>query len=181
MKAKRVLLVAAAVLVGFVARIAGQHTTFDYPQWRGQDRDGAASALSEPTSWPETLTRRWQVDVGEGYATPLVIGNTLCVFTRRGDDEVVTALSADKGQVMWQTGYRAPYVPGSPAAAHGAGPKATPAFHEGKLFTLGISGIVAAFDGSSGKLLWRTPPPSEPPHFGAASSPVAPGGKRTGA
>jgi outer membrane protein assembly factor BamB len=103
------------------------------------------------------------------------VGNPVYVFTRRGDDEVMTALNVATGQVMWQTGYPAPYVPGSPAAAHGAGPKATPAFHQGKLFTLGISGIVAAFDGSSGKLLWRTPAPSEPPYFSAASSPVAEG------
>jgi outer membrane protein assembly factor BamB len=60
----------------------------------------------------------------------------------------------------------------SPTAAHGAGPKATPAFHDGKLFTLGISGIVAAFDAVSGKLLWRTEAPAEHPYFSAASSPL---------
>jgi outer membrane protein assembly factor BamB len=85
----------------------------------------------------------------------------------------MTALDAATGQVVWQAGYPAPYMPGSPAAAHGVGPKATPAFHDGKLFTLGISGIVAAFDGVTGKLLWRTAAPSEHPYFSAASSPVA--------
>jgi len=175
MKADSALLVVPGILIGFVATVAGQHPPLDYPQWRGQNRDGAASAFSEPTSWPETLTQRWQVEVGEGYATPLVVGNTVYVFTRRGDDELMTALNVATGQVIWQTSYPAPYIPGSPAAAHGAGPKATPAFHQGKLFTLGISGIVAAFDGSNGKLLWRTPAPSEPPYFSAASSPVAEG------
>ena len=175
MNANRALPVLVAILVAVVAKVAGQHAALDYPQWRGQDRDGSASAFSEPTSWPETLTRKWQVQVGEGYATPLVVGNTVYVFTRRSEDEVMLALNAATGEVMWETGYPAPYVPGSPAAAHGAGPKATPAFHEGKLFTLGISGIVAAFDGSSGKLLWRTPAPPEPPYFSAGSSPVAAG------
>ena len=46
-------------------------------------------------------------------------------------------------------------------------------FYNGKLFTLGISGIVAAFDASTGGLLWRTDPPEEPPFFSAASSPVS--------
>jgi len=60
-----------------------------------------------------------------------------------------------------------------PTKAHGAGPKSTPLFHNGKLYTLGINGIVSAFDGASGKLLWRKPAPSEQPFFGTASSPIA--------
>jgi hypothetical protein len=37
------------------------------------NRDGAASAFIEPRAWPDTLTRRWKTEVGEGYATPIVI------------------------------------------------------------------------------------------------------------
>jgi hypothetical protein len=58
MKANPALLVVPGILVGFVATVAGQHPPLDYPQWRGQNRDGAASAFSEPASWPETLTQR---------------------------------------------------------------------------------------------------------------------------
>ena len=65
--------------------------------------------------------------------------------------------------------------PANPAAAHGSGPKATPLFHEGKLFTLGISGIVTAFDAANGEIRWRTPEPAEVPFFSAASSPVGVG------
>ncbi|MDA0206430.1 MAG: PQQ-like beta-propeller repeat protein [Acidobacteria bacterium] len=145
----------------------------DYPQWRGQHRDGSASAFAEPSIWPKTLTQRWKVEVGAGYATPLVVGDSIYCFTRRRGDEVMTALDASTGQELWHTSYAAPYAPLDAAAAHGAGPKATPAFHDGKLFTLGVSGVVAAFDASSGRLLWRTADPPEPALFGAASSPVA--------
>ena len=144
----------------------------DYPQWRGPQRDGAASAFVAPKSWPAALTRRWKVDVGSGYSTPLVVGDVVYVFTRRDGSEVLTALNARTGEEHWRSGYPAPYSPGQPAAAHGAGPKATPLFHEGRLFTLGISGILAAFDPRGGKLLWQTPPPAEHPFFGAASSPL---------
>ena len=129
-------------------------------------------AFVEPKSWPEALTRRWKVDVGEGYATPLVIGDTVYVFTRRAGNEMMTALNARTGAEQWRSSYPAPYSPSQPAATHGAGPKATPLYHEGKLFTLGISGIVSAFDAATGKLLWQTPPPAEPPFFSAASSPL---------
>ena len=153
-----------------------QDASLDYPQWRGQLRDGGASAFVEPAKWPETLTRRWRVEVGEGYATPLVVGATVYAFTRREEREGITALDAATGAVRWRSDYPARFSPGGPAASHGAGPKATPLFHEGKLFTLGISGIVAAFDPASGKLLWRTADPTEPPFFGAASSPVGDAG-----
>ena len=102
----------------------------------------AASEFSEPTSWPERLTRRWKVIVGEGYATPIVVGNTVYSFTRRDNNEVLMALKVTSGKTLWQTSYAAPYTVANPAAAHGACPKATPLFHNGRLYTLGISGIV---------------------------------------
>jgi hypothetical protein len=151
----------------------GQSSPQDYPQWRGQSRDGAASSFSEPATWPDSLTRRWKVDVGDGYATPIVVGSVVYVFTRRDASEVMMALDAGTGKEIWRTSYPAPYTPGSPAAVHGAGPKATPLFYNGTLFSLGISGIVSAFDASSGKLVWQTPAPAEHPFYGASVSPVA--------
>ncbi len=120
--------------------------------------------------------RGWQVDVGEGYATPLVVGDVVYVFTRREGREVIAALDAATGVERWRSSYPVPYTPSSPTAAHGSGPKATPLFHEGKLFTVGITGIVSAFDASSGKQLWQTDAPAEVPFYSAAASPVgAPG------
>lgn len=152
-----------------------QRSPHDYPQWRGQSRDGAASAFDEPASWPDTLTRRWKVDVGEGYGTPLVVADTVYVFARRNGTEVMTALSADTGRERWRTSYPAPYAPATPAAVHGVGPKATPLFHQGKLYSLGITGIVSAFDASTGELAWQTPAAAEHPPYGTAASPVADG------
>jgi outer membrane protein assembly factor BamB len=160
------------MLVATAAPVARQDAPGDYPQWRGRDRSGSASMFAEPAVWPDTLTRRWRVDVGEGYATPLVVGDSVYAFTRRDGREGVTALDAATGSARWRSDYAAPYAPASPAAAHGAGPKATPLFYQGRLFTLGISGIVAAFDPSTGQPLWRTSDPSEAPYFSAASSPL---------
>ena len=79
----RSLFMAAAVLIGFAAAASAQGSPQDYPQWRGRNRDGAASGFKEPKAWPEKLTRRWKVEVGEGYATPIVVGKTVYAFTRR--------------------------------------------------------------------------------------------------
>jgi outer membrane protein assembly factor BamB len=164
------------LLVAFACVAAGaldaQRGSRDYVQWRGQQRDGSASAFVEPKQWPDALTRRWRVDVGEGYATPLIVGDIVYVLTRLNEQEGITALDASTGRQRWRTSYAAPYTPSKPAAAHGAGPKSTPLYHDGRLFTLGISGIVTAFDVRSGKQLWQTAPPKEAPFYGAAVSPL---------
>ncbi len=148
----------------------------DYPQWRGPDRDGAASSFVEPKAWPKVLTRRWRALVGEGYATPLIIRDIVFVFTRQAGHEMLIAIDANTGKEQRRSSYPAPYSPGHPAAAHGAGPKATPLYHEGTLFTLGVSGIVSAFDAATGARLWQAPPVAEPPYFSAASSLVGDSG-----
>jgi len=170
--APRWLFVGAALLIACVGTVAAQGSGRDYPQWRGVNRDGAASAFAEPAMWPEALTRKWKVDVGEGYATPLVVANIVYIFTRRNGTEVMTALDAETGQERWHTSYPAPYAPARLAAAHGVGPKATPLFHNGGLFTLGITGIVSAFDAATGKIAWQTPAAPEHPSYGMAVSPV---------
>jgi outer membrane protein assembly factor BamB len=163
---------ASVVLASLSTAVLFAQGPLDYPQWRGHDRDGAASSFVEPAAWPETLTRRWKIAVGEGYATPVVVGDTVYAFTRADGLEELTAIDATSGAERWRSKYAAPYTPSQPAAAHGAWPKATPLFYDGRLFTLGISGIVAAFDTRSGKLLWQSAPPAEAPFFGAASSPL---------
>jgi len=169
---KKITWLACALLLLAYTEVVAQQSLKDYPQWRGRNRDGAASEFFEPKSWPEKLTLRWKVTVGEGYATPILVGNTVYSFTRRDGNEVLMALNASSGKILWQTSYSAPYTVANPAAAHGAGPKATPLFHHGRLYTLGISGIMSAFDAATGKLVWQTPAPSEHPYFGMAVSPI---------
>jgi outer membrane protein assembly factor BamB len=116
---------------------------------------------------------RWKVEVGEGYATPIVVGNRVYTHTRQGANEVMSALDSASGKVVWQTNYAAPYKMNPATKNHGQGPKSTPLFLDGKLYTLGISGIVSAFDAGSGKLLWQKPAPPVDPMYGTATSPIA--------
>jgi outer membrane protein assembly factor BamB len=162
-RTRRLCIVACEAIAALVSVHA--QGALDYPQWRGKSRDGAASGFVEPASWPQTLKRQWTVNVGDGYATPLVVGDIVYVFTRRDGQEVLTALEGANGKELWRSGYGAAYSPSQPTMVHGSGPKATPLFLEGKIFTQGISGIVSAFDASSGKRLWQTREPAEHPFF----------------
>jgi outer membrane protein assembly factor BamB len=155
-----------------VIDVDGQQGPADWPQWRGPNRDGAAASFTEPASWPDHLTRKWKVDAGLGYATPILVGNRVYMYARRDDNEVLTALAVDTGQVVWQSSYPAPFTMNPAAAGHEKGPKSTPAFANGKLYTLGMSGMVTAFDAATGRQLWQKPAPPVGPLYGTAMSPL---------
>lgn len=160
--------IAAAIAPGF-ARAQ------DWPQWRGPARDGSAAAgvLADNPS------ARWKVQVGEGHSSPLVAGHSVYQFARQGDREIVMAFNLDTGKRLWQSGYAAPYEINPAARAHGKGPKSTPVIHAGKLYTLGMSGVVLCTSASEGGVLWRYDTAGKFKHtaplFGVAASPLIDG------
>ena len=137
----------------------------DWPQWRGPNRDASAASFTPPARWPEQLTQRWKIDVGLGYATPIVVGNRVYMFARQGENETMAALDAANGSVLWRTGYPVSFTMNSGAAQHGPGPKSTPAFSGGKLFAIGMTGIATSFDAATGKILWQKPGTGVVPTF----------------
>lgn len=146
-----------------------------WPQWRGPARDGVASAFTVPATWPAQLTKKWSATVGLGHSSPVVSGNRVVVHTRQDNREIAAAYDLASGKQLWQDGVDAPYTMNSAATGHGPGPKSTPAIADGRVFTLGISGIFSAHDLATGKLLWRKNAPPAPPEFGTASSPIVDG------
>jgi outer membrane protein assembly factor BamB len=152
--------------------LSAQSRPADWAQWRGPNRDGVAGSFTAPKAWPDQLTRKWKVDVGLGYATPILVGDRIYMYARRGDDEVMMALEAETGKTIWQTSYPAPYTMNPAAARHEKGPKSTPTFANGKLYTLGMSGIVTAYDAATGKQLWQKPASTPGPLYGTAMSPL---------
>ena len=165
---------AAALFVLMSAVTAAQGTRTDWSQWRGPNRDGAATA-PVPAEWPAKLTKRWELSVGSGHSSPVVAGDRVVVHARQGDREIIRAVALSTGKELWRNEYAAPYSVNSAAQAHGPGPKSTPAIAAGRVFTFGIGGIFSAVDLATGKLLWRTPPPEVLPDFGTAMSPLADG------
>jgi outer membrane protein assembly factor BamB len=170
---KPILSLAFAVVLLDAASAQPPRPSADWPQWRGPNRDGAVTSWVEPKAWPETLTAKWKIPVGIGYATPIVVGDRVFVFTRQDADEVLQAIDAATGKQIWQSRYPAPFKMSPAANRHGDGPKATPTFNAGKLYTLGMGGVVSAFDAATGKQLWQTGPSAAPaPLYGTAMSPL---------
>jgi outer membrane protein assembly factor BamB len=148
----------------------------DWPQWRGPNRDGVIPFFSEPKSWPDQLKQQWQISVGIGHSSPILVKQKAYVFTRQGEQEVVSCIDFETGKQIWRDMYSAAYTMNPAATRHGKGPKSTPIYHAGKLYTLGINGILSCYDAESGKLRWRREFGSKysatSPLYGTATSPI---------
>jgi outer membrane protein assembly factor BamB len=143
----------------------------DSPQWRGPNRDGKVTGFTAPATWPKTLTQKWKVTVGAGDATPALVGEKLYVFARQDGDEVTSCLDATTGKELWKDTFAVPAIAG-PAARQHAGPRSSPAVADGKIVTLGVTGVLTCLDAASGKVLWRNQDFKGVPKFYTASSPM---------
>jgi outer membrane protein assembly factor BamB len=69
----------------------------------------------------------------------------------------MTALDGGSGKVVWQQSYPAPFAMNPATKAHGPGPKSTPVYFNGRLYSIGMTGVVTAWDAASGKQVWQKP------------------------
>lgn len=141
------------IVLAFVALSATIQAAGDWPQWRGPARDGVAPSAS-PAEWPKAIARGWQVDVGEGYASPVAAGDRVYAFGRRDPDEIITAVNLKTGAIEWQQRYAAEFARNQYARQMAKGPHATPLVAGGRLFTLGVTGVLTAWDAAAGARLW---------------------------
>jgi outer membrane protein assembly factor BamB len=165
---RRVMLLLLLSCLLFVA--SGQ----EWPQWRGPHRDGELNSADAPATWPEHLKAGWKITVGEGHASPILASGRIFVLTRQDGKEIASSIDPASGKVIWQQAYPAPFKMHPAAVRHGEGPKSTPLFHDGKLYTLGISGILTCWDGATGAVRWRKEFQYREkwPLFGSAMSPL---------
>ena len=126
----------------------------DWTQWRGPARDGSVPDKNTPAAWPEAWQQKWRVEIGEGYSSPVVAGGRAFVHARRDPEEIVTAVNLADGKILWQQKYQAAFRKNQYAVQMAKGPHATPLVVGNRLFTLGVTGILDAWDTATGKLLW---------------------------
>ena len=160
------LIAGTIVVAGFTAGVAAQNAPStssgqagpDWPQWRGPRRDGTLTAFTEPKAWPDTLTQRWKITVGEGYATPILVGNRIYQFSRQGGErsdarDRCGERKSDLGDEL-RGAVRDEHQARSVMARDRSRRRRS---RTAGLFTLGMSSIVTALDAATGKELWRKP------------------------
>jgi outer membrane protein assembly factor BamB len=142
----------------------------DWPQWRGPNRDAKVTDFKVPATWPKELTKKWSVTVGDGVATPALVGDKLYVFTREGASEVVRCLDAATGNEIWKQAYEEKPVTGP--AAQFPGPRSSPTVASGKVVVLSVQGRLTCLDAATGKELWHKEGFGRPPRFSTSCSPL---------
>jgi outer membrane protein assembly factor BamB len=145
----------------------------DWPQWRGPNRDAKVTGFKAPATWPKELKKGWKVTVGDGVASPALVGDKVYTFTRQGGDEVIHCLNAADGKEIWKDKYAATAVTGAAAGFKTGekftGPRSSIAVADGKVCTLGAAGVVSCLDAASGKVIWRKDTKAQPKFFNATS------------
>ena len=106
-----------------VIAIASTASAQDWTQWRGPTRDGVIPAAVIPKQWPKSVKRSWQVEIGEGYSSPVVANGRAFLHSRRDPDEIVTAIDLATGKVVWQQKYTAVIHEEPVRDADGEGPE----------------------------------------------------------
>lgn len=126
----------------------------EWSQYRGPARDGHATMFQPPAQWPEAPRQLWSVEIGAGYASPVVHGQRIFIMARQGDDEVAMALDLKTGTTVWKHSFPTPYTAHQAAVKYGKGPKSTPIVADGVACFLGIDARFSCHDADSGKVLW---------------------------
>ena len=179
MKFRLLISMAAVGLCCSVASVTS-FASFDWPQWRGPDRNGVSKETGLLKEWPAGGPKLlWQVnDVGDGYSTPAVAGTRIYMMSNNGmENEFAQALSTQDGKVLWQT--RVGNV-GNPNQ-NPPYPKArsTPTIDGDFVYALGSDGDLACLEAKTGKIRWlksiRKEFGGQPGEWAYAESPLVDG------
>ena len=135
--------------------VADAKSKVHWPGWLGPNRDGWVNHFQTPNEWPKELKKVWQVDVGIGYATPVVADGLVYQYARQGEAEVMWCFDLATGEQKWRKEYAVPFTMGQGGEWHGKGPKSNPILADGRLFTMSISGILTAWDADTGNKIWQ--------------------------
>ncbi|HEX8502653.1 MAG TPA: PQQ-binding-like beta-propeller repeat protein [Pyrinomonadaceae bacterium] len=120
-----------------------------WTNFRGPARDGRYDEQPIRTNWQGGLTQLWKQPSGGGYGSFSVADGVAFTIEQRRAQEVVAAYNVENGRELWTHAWDALYTDQT-----GDGPRATPTWHEGRLYALGALGELRCLDARSGKLIW---------------------------
>ncbi|MEM9798945.1 MAG: PQQ-binding-like beta-propeller repeat protein [Planctomycetota bacterium] len=149
----------------------------DWPAYRGAARNGRAATPPLGLDWSTNSPREvWRIDVGPGWSSFIHVDGRLFTQEQRGEQEAVTCYDAATGSELWTSAYDGRFT----EVVSGAGPRATPTYHDGRVFALGALAVLSACDAATGEVVWRRDLVADMgavvPMWGASASPLVAGG-----
>ena len=144
-----------------------------WTDFRGPDRAGVYTETPIETTWPAAgLPRLWKQPVGGGYASFTVGEGRAYTIEQRRKREAITAYDVETGRELWAFTYPALFD----EVLGGPGPRATPVYHDGLVYSLGANGDLYCLSARTGKPAWSknilTGNAAKNPQWGMAGSPL---------
>lgn len=122
-----------------------------WTDFRGPNRAGEYAESPINTEWPAAgLPRLWKQPIGGGYASFTVGEGRAYTIEQRRDKEAVTAYDIETGRELWAFSYPASFD----EVLGGPGPRATPVYHDGLVYSLGAMGDLYCLAAATGKPRW---------------------------
>jgi len=148
------ILIAAALAAPAVLRAE------EWPQWRGPNRDNVYDAQGLMETFPSGgLPVIWRAPAGWGWASPVVAGGRVYLADARVEKpqpvERLHCFDEATGKPLWTHTYDEPYPDWAYDPAQECGPVATPAVHDGKVYSVGRLGHVFCLEAGKGSVLWQ--------------------------
>ncbi len=148
-----------------------------WPHFRGPDYNARSAETGLADSWPaDGPPVLWAKEIGRGFSGLIAVGRRVYTQTQTLTAQVVLALDADTGRTIWEHRYGWPYDP----AGMYPGPRATPTWHEGRIYFAAPDGLVGCLD-ADGQPLWSINVDQQfggrGTDFGYACSPLVEDGK----
>jgi outer membrane protein assembly factor BamB len=145
----------------------------DWAEFRGANRSGEVHGLKIATDWETNPPKQlWRHRIGPAWSSMLVIGDRVVTQEQRGDVEYVVCLDAATGNEVWAHQDSTRWYD----AQGGAGPRSSPSFSEGRVYTLGGTGKLNCLDAASGNVCWSRDIAADsgasPPMWGFSSTPL---------
>jgi outer membrane protein assembly factor BamB len=163
-------ILAALVIPVFI--FSANPPSFDWPQYRGMNRDGISLETGLLKTWPEAGPKVvWKAEVGPAYSAIAASGGRLFTMDSKGADEFVVCFDATTGKVLWRYRNDANFD-----NDQGNGPRSTPVVDGNLVYALGALGQLTALSTQDGKKIWahnlRTEFGSEIPQWGTSTQPL---------